>query len=323
MKKIGITLIAVAGATACFGQWTATGADIYNSNTGKVAIGTANPVAKLTVIVPVSTSDGIGDQNAYGVLVSDYVSSSASLRSLGGGVMHLSTDAPGRKIVMGGGQFEQTMSLNPGGNVGIGTTSPAVRLHLKTFGSANTNYGSYTTSDIALTLQNGNATNGNFDILSFGDASGWGVADVGTITNHSNHTAKLFFSTRPIGAGPTQRMVIDENGQVGIAHDPLSGYKLAIGGNMIAERAVVKLQANWPDYVFEKDYSLPSLDEVKSYIDENKHLPEIPSAKEMETKGIDVGEMNMLLLKKVEELTLYVIQLKKEVEELKESRHQK
>jgi hypothetical protein len=69
-----------------------------------------------------------------------------------------------------------------------------------------------------------------------------------------------------------------------------------------------------PDYVFEKNYNLRPLAEVENYINQNKHLPEVPAAKEMEANGVNLGEMNMLLLKKVEELTLYVIELKKENE---------
>jgi hypothetical protein len=72
-----------------------------------------------------------------------------------------------------------------------------------------------------------------------------------------------------------------------------------------------------PDYVFEKDYPLTSLEELKAYIDQHKHLPEVPSAKEMGENGINLKEMNLLLLKKVEELTLYVIELKKEVDSVK------
>jgi hypothetical protein len=72
-----------------------------------------------------------------------------------------------------------------------------------------------------------------------------------------------------------------------------------------------------PDYVFESTYKLMPLNEVESYIRINKHLPEIPSAQEIAKNGLDVAEMNLLLLKKVEELTLYTIELKKEVEALK------
>ena len=73
-----------------------------------------------------------------------------------------------------------------------------------------------------------------------------------------------------------------------------------------------------PDYVFASDYNLRSLEEVANYIKKESHLPEIPSAKEMEENGIEVGVMNMLLLKKVEELTLYTLEQENEIEKLKE-----
>jgi hypothetical protein len=70
-----------------------------------------------------------------------------------------------------------------------------------------------------------------------------------------------------------------------------------------------------PDYVFEKDYQLTSLQEVEEYVSEHKHLPDIPSAGELEEQGMDVAEMNLLLLKKVEELTLHLIEQRKLIEE--------
>ena len=90
-----------------------------------------------------------------------------------------------------------------------------------------------------------------------------------------------------------------------------SGYKLAVDGK-IRTREVRVDQDTWPDYVFTKDYNLPTLDEVKEHIDQKGHLPNIPSAKEVEANGIQLGEMNKLLLEKIEELTLYVLELKKE-----------
>jgi hypothetical protein len=71
------------------------------------------------------------------------------------------------------------------------------------------------------------------------------------------------------------------------------------------------------DFVFEKDYDLKKLEDLQKYIQRNKHLPDIPSAKEMEAKGIELGEMNIKLLQKIEELTLYVIELKQENDEQK------
>jgi len=85
-------------------------------------------------------------------------------------------------------------------------------------------------------------------------------------------------------------------------------YTLAVGGKAIAEAVTVQLQGTWPDYVFKKDYQLPSLTDVKTYIDQNQHLPDMPSEAEVAKDGLDLGEMNKLLVKKVEELTLYLIE---------------
>jgi hypothetical protein len=97
--------------------------------------------------------------------------------------------------------------------------------------------------------------------------------------------------------------------------DDTGDYRLSVNGNIRAHR--VRVYTTWADYVFAKDYRLPSLAEVETQIKSVGHLADIPSAGEVEKNGIDVGEMNKLLLQKVEELTLYVIELNKEVEELK------
>jgi hypothetical protein len=96
-------------------------------------------------------------------------------------------------------------------------------------------------------------------------------------------------------------------GNVGIGTTNTQGYKLAINGGAIATAMTVKLYGNWPDYVFKKAYNLPSLTDVKTYIEQNHHLPEMPSETEVAANGINLGELNKLLLKKVEELTLYLI----------------
>jgi delta-aminolevulinic acid dehydratase/porphobilinogen synthase len=82
---------------------------------------------------------------------------------------------------------------------------------------------------------------------------------------------------------------------------------LAVNGSAIATSMTVQLYKVWPDYVFKSDYSLPTLSDVKTYIDQNHHLPEMPSAAEVAKDGLNLGEMNELLTKKVEELTLYLI----------------
>ena len=78
--------------------------------------------------------------------------------------------------------------------------------------------------------------------------------------------------------------------------------------------------SGWSDYVFDDDYRLMPLGEVESYINNNHHLPEVPSAAEVEENGVDMGEMNKILLQKVEELTLYVIDLQKQIDDMKSNR---
>jgi len=120
------------------------------------------------------------------------------------------------------------------------------------------------------------------------------------------------------GASTTHYNDLSVNGNVGIGTINSGGYKLAVNGAIKAKEVKVTVAAaDWPDFVFENDYELLSLDEVKSHIRENKHLPGVPSAKEIEENGVSLGDMNAKLLQKIEELTLYVIQLQEEVNILK------
>ena len=93
-------------------------------------------------------------------------------------------------------------------------------------------------------------------------------------------------------------------------------YALAVNGDAIFNKAKVKLYANWPDYVFAQKYTLTPLKDVEQFILINKHLPDVPTANEIEKNGIDLGDNQAILLKKVEELTLYMIELNKKVEHL-------
>jgi len=107
-------------------------------------------------------------------------------------------------------------------------------------------------------------------------------------------------------------MFLQAGGRVGIG-TPNPSSKLTVAGNIHSQEIKVTVDAGTgPDYVFEEDYELKSLEEIKSYIDLNKHLPEVPSARIMESDGVNLGDMNMLLLKKVEELTLYLIEQNKQ-----------
>ncbi len=136
------------------------------------------------------------------------------------------------------------------------------------------------------------------------------------IANESNGNIKFVCGLS--GSGTT-RMMIDKNGNIGIGTgstvlNPLE--KLAVNGLIHTKEVKVDL-LNWPDFVFDKNYNLPSLIAVEKQINDNGHLANIPSAKDVAENGVLLGEMNKNLLQKVEELTLYLIQMNKDIEVLK------
>ncbi len=124
--------------------------------------------------------------------------------------------------------------------------------------------------------------------------------------------------------GGNQKIALywNSNGNVGIGTD-LTGstfnasYKLAVNGGIRAK--FLKVEPNWADFVFEKNYALPAIEDVEQYIKKYGHLPEIPTAEEIKKDGADVGELLKLQMQKIEELTLYVIQLQKEINNLKKN----
>ncbi|MGK6353471.1 hypothetical protein [Parapedobacter sp. DT-150] len=109
--------------------------------------------------------------------------------------------------------------------------------------------------------------------------------------------------------GGSPKVYFASSGNVGIGTTTPQA-KLAVNGNILAKEVKVKTDISVPDYVFEPDYELPTLEEIETYVKEHKHLPEIPSAADIEKDGLDLGEMNLLLLKKVEELTLHLMDMK-------------
>lgn len=128
----------------------------------------------------------------------------------------------------------------------------------------------------------------------------------------------LKFVTKEFDNGTVQaktQMIITKTGNIGIGTET-PDTKLAVNGTIHAREVIVDL-VGWPDYVFQDDYNLMSLEELEKSINKNKHLPNIPSACEIENNGIQLGQMNKKLIEKVEELTLYIIQLNKELQEVK------
>ena len=143
-------------------------------------------------------------------------------------------------------------------------------------------------------------TSTNDKIIGISHDGTAGTISTGSLAGGANFSPMRFLTASEV------RMTILENGFIGIGTTSPT-VELAVAGKIHGREVKVNVTTGAPDYVFEKDYPLPTLKEIETYIQHNKHLPDIPSATEMEKEGINLGEMNMLLLKKIEELTLYAI----------------
>ncbi|GAA3773391.1 hypothetical protein [Flavobacterium ginsengiterrae] len=194
------------------------------------------------------------------------------------------------------------------GNVGIGTLNPNSRLDLGPGygikGAKLLIYNDDTTSELSGTKCGFYMDNFGYNNLNLVFPEAASHAGLFTISakNTSDVVLKPYFSITGL------------TGNVGIGTTKPDS-KLTVAGNIHAREVKVTVNAGAvPDYVFADDYKLKTLNEVEVYIKENKHLPEIPSAKEIEKNGLMMAEMNMNLLKKIEELTLYIIQIKKQNE---------
>ena len=217
------------------------------------------------------------------------------------------------------------------GNVGIGTTAPEGLLHLSGAYSSINGGDSYQYARTGLIVQanTGGRTEDKGAQIEFvipantGGENPWGQGRIITVagnTSSGNAVGKMILGTRrhfdKLKTGAQwfygDDIVIDGIGNVGIG--TLSPKeKLSVYGTVRAME--VKVEAtNWPDYVFEEDYKVRTLEELESYIKINKHLPEMPNAKEVEANGVAVGAILKMQQKKIEELTLYMIDQEKKIE---------
>jgi hypothetical protein len=191
------------------------------------------------------------------------------------------------------------------GKVGIGTISPSGKLDI--FGNANN------VTNLVLSANYNNAYRWRFNTIDRGAAIDLDI----TASNNIDEQQSILKLSPTYSGRPSlilqDNWLVAKDGKISIGTADAKGYKLAVAGSAIAESMTVQLRAQWPDYVFKKTYQLPSLSSIAEYIAKNSHLPDMPSAKEVEANGVNLGEANRLLLKKVEELTLYILELDKKV----------
>ncbi|UJH68660.1 hypothetical protein [Allomuricauda sp. SCSIO 65647] len=247
---------------------------------------------RLTIVLYITMTISVGAQNptAYTAEKTDNTSASFNLKN-SIGFWHLSGprihEGNGFSIFWNNGTYNRYMTIVDNGNIGIGTSTPQSKLDVRS--------GLRVATDNSRYLSLNSNGDGNAYVSYSGGAS----------------NSRIGFQI-----DGSSKMSIMNNGSIGIGTTNVpSGYKLAVDGKVIAEE--IKVETGWADYVFREGYDLPTLEEVEKHIKEKGHLINIPSAKEVEENGVQLGEMNKLLLEKIEELTLYILHQDKEIKRMK------
>ncbi|MEC7262904.1 MAG: hypothetical protein VXW38_04125 [Bacteroidota bacterium] len=306
MKKNRCVAILLVVSCYAHAQWDTNGNNIYYSN-GNVGIGSTNPDAKLKIIGG-TTIGGIWDPSKSLFTVSDganqlimdtnemYGSSTLYVGSKSGDIIRF------RSVTDTGAIDELVVKSN--GDLGLGTTSPQGKLHVSTG----------TSGDAILRLEADTDNNNESDNPMLQFRQDGGLTGINMGFSEENFGGNIFgIGTRVSNQDSWDALTINPgNGNVGIGTKNAGTWKLSVKGKIRAEE--IKVETGWADYVFEKDYDLPTLQEVEKHIKEKGHLINIPSAKEVEANGVELGEMNKLLLEKIEELMLYTLQQQKELE---------
>jgi hypothetical protein len=247
--------------------------------TGQVGIGTSSPEAELTVNASNNTTIQL---QTFG--------SNRGFIKITNNDMILGPNSPGALRVSTNGI--NRMYVDNNGSVGIGTTETSgTFLTVGEKGNGN--------SGISFLGTVNNTYRGS---LNFTASGGVLDCDEGDFTIRTNGIGLKFFEDGNFAMGGSTKA---------------TNHRLSVHGKIIATEITALAVFNWPDYVFADSYKLKPLAEVKKFIAENKHLPNIPAACEIEKHGVQLGDISKRLMEKVEELTLYVLQLQDQIDELK------
>ena len=198
------------------------------------------------------------------------------------------------------------------GNIGIGTTSPAYNLDISSAGN--------TTLEIKSTT----VTTGYSNLIFQGSLNKWTISKSPSGTGPSAFSTLSFNYNNGVYGGDQSIMSISYNGSgagavvigTNASTSILGNCILGVAGKIGAYEMVVSTANPFPDYVFAPNYKLAPLSDVEKFIKQNSHLPEMPSAQDIKKDGLEVGKMTTILVQKVEELTLHMIEMNKKIDKL-------
>jgi hypothetical protein len=305
-----IAILFILNPQICEGSWLEGLNGILYYRGGNVGIGTNDPESKLSVL---NGGIHLKDENSQENNGWKVFSTSAN-HYPGPGVFSIHEE-PTLNSNSGGYRFV----VAPGGMIGINTVSPSSELEVD---------GTITSGKICVgTSENPqkiNLSDGGIWLNHTKNPQNYGWQLYTTSTDHYPGAGKLaFLENEGSVSNGKYRLVIAPGGKIGInTISPQS--ELSVDGTITAKAIRVTVEG-WPDYVFNPHYSLPPIKDVEIFINKNKRLPEMPSAEEISRDGLPLADMQKKLVKKVEELTLYLIEQSKtlqkqseEIERLKE-----